>query len=123
MKELLKKIQAVSIGAILVFLSTPNNASAAYLYWGSPRVRTVSVQTCFSFANDTMRSLNFQNIRRSGNEVAGTRGSSYAAITCLGTNPNATAMVMVVGDNDDEVANTRNNLSDKISGITCFEGC
>jgi hypothetical protein len=103
------------------FLSTAKTAQAAYLYWGSTAVKTASTKTCFDFAYDTMRNLNFQNIRRSQNEVAGSSGGSYAAITCVATAPRTTAMVMVVGDNGNETARVRDDLRNKIAGIIRFD--
>ncbi|PSB20696.1 hypothetical protein C7B65_07315 [Phormidesmis priestleyi ULC007] len=103
------------------FLSTAKTAQAAYLYWGSTAVKTASTKTCFDFAYDTMRNLNFQNIRRSQNEVAGSSGGSYAAITCFATTPRATAIVMVVGDNGNETARVRDDLRNKIAGIIRFD--
>ncbi|HAX80085.1 MAG TPA: hypothetical protein DCY88_30675 [Cyanobacteria bacterium UBA11372] len=119
--KFLKKISALSVTLSLLgisFLSTAKPAQAAYLYWGSTAVRTASTRTCFNFAYDTMRNLNFQNIRRSQNEVAGSSGRTYAAITCVATNPRATAMVMVVGDDGEETARVRDELSNKIARIT-----
>lgn len=103
------------------FLSTAKTAQAAYLYWGSTAVKTASTKTCFDFAYDTMRNLNFQNIRRSQNEVAGSSSGSYAAITCFATAPRATAIVMVVGDNGNETARVRDDLRNKIAGIIRFD--
>jgi hypothetical protein len=106
---------------LMSFLSTAQTAQAAYLYWGSTAVRTASVKVCFDFAHDTLRNLNFQNIRRSQNEVAGSSGGSYAAITCVATSSRATAVVMVVGDNGSETARVRDSLRNKIAGITRFD--
>lgn len=120
----LKRIGATSVAlslAGLCFLSTAKAAQAAYLYWGSTVVKTASTKTCFDFAYDSLRSLNFQNIRRSQNEVAGSSGGSYAAITCVATNPRATAMVMVIGEDGGETARVRDNLRNKIAGIIRFD--
>jgi hypothetical protein len=120
----LKKLGIPGLALSLVglsFLSTANAAQAAYLYWGSTAVKTASTNTCFSFAYDTLRSLNFQNIRRSQGEVAGSRGRTYAAITCIGTGPRATAMVMVVGDDGGETVRVRDELRSKIAGIILFD--
>ncbi|XGV97067.1 MAG: hypothetical protein ACAF41_30645 [Leptolyngbya sp. BL-A-14] len=120
----LKKIGTVSVAlslAGLSFLPTAKAAQAAYLYWGSTAVKTDSVRTCFAFAYDAMRNLNFQNIRRSQNEVAGSSGGTYASITCIATNPRATAIVMVVGEDGSETARVRDDLRTKIAGIIRFD--
>ena len=124
MQKSLNRIGAVGLTlslAGLSFLSTAQTAQAAYLYWGSTAVRTASVKVCFDFAYDTLRNLNFQNIRRSQNEVAGSSAGSYAAITCVATSARATEIVMVVGDKGSETARVRDSLRNKIAGITRFD--
>jgi hypothetical protein len=96
--------------------AVPHAASAAFLYWAAPQLHTTSKQTCFQWAGDTMRYLGFHNVRSTGVEVTGSRGSSYAAVTCLQTTPRTTAMVMVVGEDASETANLRDDLRDKIAG-------
>ncbi len=124
MQKPLKSIVIVGVTLSLVgvsFLSTAKTAQAAFLYWGSTAVKTASTGTCFDFAYNTMRNLNFQNIRRSQSEVAGSSGGSYAAITCVATAPSATAMIMVVGDDGGETARVRDDLRNKIAGIIRFD--
>jgi hypothetical protein len=114
-----KLIFAVLFAGVAV-LSIAGTANAFYLYWGKTHVNTSVLNVCHSFANDAMRSLNFQNIRLSQDEVAGTSGGTYAAITCVGTNP-VTAIVMVVGNDNSETVLTRDNLKQKIAGIKKFD--
>ena len=124
MQKSLKSRVMVGLSLSLVgvsFLSSAKTAQAAFLYWGSTTVNTASTRTCFDFAYDTMRNLNFQNIRRSQNEVAGSSEESYAAITCVATAPRTTAIVMVVGDNGSETARVRDDLCNKIAGIIRFD--
>ena len=64
-----------------------------------------------------MRSQGFQNIRHSPSEVTGWSGGTYAAITCVGTSPRATAVVATVGGNNNEAARLRDLLREKIHGI------
>lgn len=124
MQVSLKHIAAVGMAlslAGLSFLSTAKAAQAAYLYWGSTAVKTTSTKTCFDFADDAMRNLNFQNLRRSQSEVAGSSGGTYASITCIATHPRATAVVMVVGEDGGETARMRDTLRSKIAGIIRFD--
>ena len=124
MQKSLSKVGLVGITLSLVgmsFLSTARTAQAAYLYWGSTAVKTASTKTCFDFAYTAMQSLNFQNIRRSQNEVAGSSGRNYAAITCVATSPRATAVVMVMGDDGGETARVRDDLRNKIAGMIRFD--
>jgi hypothetical protein len=53
--------------------------------------------------------------------VAGSAPGVYAAITCIGTAPRVTAVVMVTGDNGGTVAQTRDALRNKIAGIVNFD--
>ncbi len=68
-----------------------------------------------------MRGLKFQNVRRSQNEVAGTSGGTYAAITCVATTPRATAIVMVAGNDASETARVRDSLRQKVAAIVRFD--
>lgn len=108
----------VLIAAALVTLGP---ARAVSLFWGETPVKTASFATCMAFAGDAMRLSNARNIRRSPNEVAGTIGGAYAAITCIATSPHATAMVMVAGDNATEAMGTRDLLRSKIAGMIRFD--
>ena len=126
MRKLMKAGAIVSvvllIGATTPAAAPPPNCPVS-LYWASPRVKTTKVNTCLRFARDTMGFFHLQNIRVSGDEVAGTTANSYAAITCLNTTGNASAVVMVAGSNGNEAQDLRNKLRDHIAGIICFEGC
>src|SRR5215471_5108924 len=98
-------------GACLVSNSRTQAAGPMFLYWAGPHVKTGSVATCFGFAKDAMREQRAQNVRVSPNEVAGTIGGAYAAITCIGTLPEATAVVMVVGTNQTETMQVKDGLA------------
>ena len=124
MKKFLTRIRMAGVIATLsgaAFLPISGTVHAAFLYWGSAAVKTASVRGCFDFAYDAMRGLNFQRIRRLQAEVTGSSRGTYAAITCVATAPRATAIVMVVGDNDSETARVRDSLRSKIAGITRFD--
>jgi hypothetical protein len=106
---------------VLALISTVGVARAVSLYWVETRVKTGSYATCIAFAGDAMRLSNLQNIRRLPNEVAGTFGNNYAAITCVATTPNATAVVMVAGENGTEAMRLRDTLRAKIAGMIRFD--
>lgn len=124
-----KLVKAGVVASIMLLLvaTTPAAAPPAgcpvSLYWASARVKTAKIPPCLRFAKDTMNFFHLQNIRVSGDEVAGTTTNSYAAMTCVGTPGNATAMVMVAGSNGGEAMDLRNKLRDHVAGIICFEGC
>lgn len=65
-----------------------------------------------------MERLHFQNIRVSTTEVVGSIGNVYAAVTCIETTPNITAVVMVIGNNDTETSKARDELSKDIASWT-----
>jgi spore coat protein U-like protein len=96
-------------------------AYAVSLWWEKTPVHTASHNVCISFAGDAMRNLNFQNVRKSADEVAGTSGSAYAAITCVAANPSAIAIIMVAGNDSGETSRVANSLRQKIAGIVNFD--
>ena len=111
---------AVALLFITVFVN-PSLPGGSFLYWASQPVKTGSIRTCYDFANDVMRQQNFQNIRRSASEVTGSSGGTFAAITCIATKPQATAVVMAVGGDGKETSKVRDNLKKKIAGIMRFD--
>ena len=101
----------------IVSLVMTGAASAVSLYWAKTPVQTNSIKVGLGFAYDVMARNHFQNIRRSANEVAGSTGAVYAAITCIGTAPRVTAVIMVASDNASEAARVRDLLRDQIKKI------
>jgi hypothetical protein len=97
------------------------SANAVSLYWGKTPVKSSSTATCIAFAGNAMRLLNAQNIRKSPDEVVGTLGGTYASITCVPTPGNATAMVMVAGENGSETMRFRDALRNKVAGMIKFD--
>ena len=112
-------ITAIVVGAVLLAMAT--SALAVTLYWGSTAVKTASVAKCLGFAETAMHGLSFQNIRKSPNEVAGSSGGAYAAVTCFATAPRATAIVMVAGNDAGETARVRDSLRQKIAAVVSFD--
>jgi hypothetical protein len=92
-------------------------ASAVSLYWAKTPVQSASVKDGLGFGYGVMARNHFQNIRRSADEVAGSSGATYAAITCIGTAPRVTAVIMVASDNAGEAARVRDLLRDQIKKI------
>jgi hypothetical protein len=112
-------VTAALVGVAVLAWSGP--ALAVSLYWASTAVKTASIKECLGFADTAMRGLNFQKVRRSQNEVAGTSGGTYAAVTCVGTAPRATAIVMVAGNDGGETARVRDSLRQKVAAIVRFD--
>jgi len=114
-------LMALATLMVIVSLIMAEAAAAVALYWAKTPVQTASVKDGLGFAYDAMRRANFQNIRRSADEVAGSSGGVYAAITCIGTSPRVIAVIMVAGDNASEAARVRDLLRDRIKKIVRFD--
>jgi hypothetical protein len=97
------------------------SAEAAFLRWASTHVKTNTPAKCFSFAQTALQSLSFTSIQKTSSEVTGHKGGAFVAITCIGTSPEATAIVMVLDDNDNDAIQTRTSVVDKISKIIAFD--
>ena len=106
----------VSVAVLLPW----NLARADFLYWAAPTLKTGSVRTGYSFAQTALRNQGAQNLRVSANEVAGSIGRTYVAITCIGT-PRVTAVVMAVGPDGGETSRVRDAVSNAISKIVSFD--
>lgn len=115
------KIYVPNISFFLFFFLWAASADAASLWWTKTPVKSASVRTCLDFAATAMREVGMQNIRVSSMEVAGTRGSVYAAITCFATTPRATAIAMASGDNGVDTKRVSEELQNKIAGIVRFD--
>ena len=119
MKTGLAIVCTIFLSALLMIPS--HSQTGNYLYWGSPTLNTGSVRTGLDFASDALRLEGSSNIRRSTNEVTGSKGDTYVAITCIGTAPRVTAVVMVTGGNNAVTAQTRDQVVQKIKGIIRFD--
>jgi hypothetical protein len=104
----------------LAFLLPWNVARADFLYWAAATLKTGSVKTGYSFAQTALRNQGAQNLRVSANEVPGSIGHTYVAITCIGT-PRVTAVSMAVGPGGGETSRLRDELSNAISKVVSFD--
>jgi hypothetical protein len=113
-----KKSMIAALAVGIVCLTHSPNADADYLYWGKGPLTTGSLKNGYDFAVQALRAENAANIRRSEVEVSGSIGRNYVAITCVGTTPRVTAVVMVIGPDGAEVARVRQSVQKRIAGIT-----
>ena len=115
----------VGLAALVLLVAAAPPAHAAALYFERVAVRTGSEATCFRFAGDTARALQFRNAHSNRLEVAGERGGAYVSMTCVGRGPNASALavVMSVSDSFDTARQVGHEAAEKIKGITCFDQC
>lgn len=115
----LRSLRMLFPGAALCICAA--GLQAVSFYWGDTPVKSGSVKTCLSFAGTVARAQQLQNLRISANEVAGTQNGNYVAITCIGTSPRATAMVMVAGETAGPAIALRDALKAKIAAITLID--
>lgn len=111
----------VLLGALSLSLSMPSISAAVSLYWSKGPVRASSPKSCFEFANKSMHDQGFQNIRRSNLEVAGSRQGVYASVTCIGTTPKATVVVMAAGDDALATTSARDVLFNQITRMVIID--
>lgn len=117
MFKLLRSTSLFVAGAIIIGSASAANATA--LYFERVIVRTSSEATCFRFANDAARILQFQNVRSNRLEVAGEKNGVYVAITCIGRGQsNAMAVVMAVSPTFDVARQVGTETANKLKGIT-----
>lgn len=92
-------------------------AQAGYLYWSKFPVKTGTEAKCMQLAYGVAGQNGLQGIRRSGLEIAGSKGGVYIAITCVGrgSGQNAIAVVMAMGDNGPATSGLRDLIADKLS--------
>jgi len=109
---------ALAIVALVGSLSAVP-AHAAYLYWSKVQVSSVEESYCYSFARTVARDT-LSNVRFTpGQEVAGTQGRTYAAMTCVGrgSNSRAIAVIMVMGDDQAAAIRLRDDLAARIQRV------
>jgi hypothetical protein len=104
----------------IAVLSPWSVARADFLYWAAATLKTGSVKAGYSFAQTALRNQGAQKLRVSANEVAGSIGRPYVAITCIGT-PRVTAVIMAVGPDGGETSRVRDEVSNAISKIVSFD--
>ncbi|AZI42566.1 hypothetical protein EHF33_07250 [Deinococcus psychrotolerans] len=105
-------------------ISLTSSADASYLYWTSTSTNAGRTNTCLSFAQSTLSYLGYQGIRvTKGLEVSGSKAGVYVAVTCIGTRPRATAMVMAVGDDGNLVNKLQAEVALRVSKVICFDTC
>ena len=115
--QCVRKAMVFALVAGLGLVMTCSDAQAAFLRWASTPVKTSSVATCFQFAQHALSRKGFASIRKAGSEVTGSKSGAYVAITCVKTAPNATAIVMVISDNDSAATNARDEVIQTIKGV------
>ncbi|TSA83720.1 hypothetical protein FNU79_12000 [Deinococcus detaillensis] len=106
-----------------VTLSLTSSADASYLYWTSTSTKAERISTCLRFAKDGFSDLGYKGIRFTpGVEVSGSKSGVYVAVTCIGTQPRATAVVMGMGGDGKLVNKLQAELAQRISLYFCFTG-
>ncbi len=97
-------------------LATPVAAQCPrFLYWAKTPVSASNVPTCYSRVRAAANTYGLTGIRQSAQEVAGSKGGTYVAVTCVGAQPRAVAVVMAVGGNEADTRRVADELRDKIA--------
>jgi hypothetical protein len=118
--SMFKTLRSISILVTgLTIIGSASAANATALYFERVLVRTSSETTCYRFANDVARILQFQNIRSNRLEVAGEKNGVYVSITCIGRGQsNAMAVVMAASPTFDVAKQVGSEAANKLKGIT-----
>ena len=100
--------------------ATPAGASppTGFISWGSTTVRTAQLAKCYAAALDTLTKDGFTSVKQRPSEVVGNYQGTYTTVTCIGTMPKVTAVVMVIGLNQGKTAEVRDMLVSQLSGKT-----
>jgi hypothetical protein len=100
--------------------ASPAGASPAtgFISWGSTTVRTAQLAKCYAAALDTLTKDGFTSVKQRPSEVVGNYQGTYTTVTCIGTMPKVTAVVMVIGLNQGKTAEVRDLLVGQLSGKT-----
>lgn len=110
----------VVVGVTTIGMASTADANA--LYFERVLVRTSSEATCFRFAGDVARNLQFRNVRTNRLEVAGEKNGAYVATTCIGRGQdNAMAVVMAVSPTFDVAKQVGTEVANRLKGITCID--
>ena len=112
----LARVTCALVLGLGIAITTPAGAQCRqFLYWSKTPVFADNVPTCFSRVLGAMNADGFSGIRKNALEVAGSKGGAYASVTCVGTLPRSTAIVMVVGGNEAETIRVRDELVNKVA--------
>jgi hypothetical protein len=88
--------------------------SPMYFYWKTFGVKTDTVKKCYDLARpDFSGKTNFKETK--GVELSSSSGTSYVALKCFETGSRATAVIIVVGDDNTQTKSLFDKVSDKIS--------
>jgi hypothetical protein len=106
---------SIALLIALTFLAAaPVRASA--LWWSKTEVHVSSEPKCMQLAFSVAREK-LQGVRRSNEEVSGTRTGVYVSITCIGRGTGTPiAMVMAMGDSDQGTRAVRDDVVRGLEG-------
>ena len=98
--------------------ATPAGASppTGFISWGSTTLKTAQLAKCYAAALDALTQDGFTAVAQRPSEVVGNYQGTYTTVTCIGTMPKVTAVVMVIGLNQGNTADVRDLLLGQLSG-------
>jgi hypothetical protein len=105
----------LAAAALLVTLTGPLAAGAARadanLSWGSTLVKTQKgLRGCYDVATGALERAGLDNIRATSSQVSGSTDNVFVAVTCIGTRPRPTAVVMVTSESSGDAQDARNKI-------------
>jgi hypothetical protein len=110
------------ISVAVMTLGVVSTADANSLYFQRVPVRTSSEATCYRFASDVARALQFRNVRSNSLEVAGEKNGVYLSTTCIGRGQNtAMAVVMATSPAFEPAKQIATEFANRLKGIICFD--
>jgi hypothetical protein len=110
--------------AILTITVKASPAEAASFYWYRGQVHAHSEEACYSFAKSAAQKGGVTNIKKDNLSVSGTSTGNLVVITCIvAASGNATAIVMVSGDDGPSAGGLAKKLFESMQVSECVEGC
>jgi hypothetical protein len=110
------------VAVITMTLGMVSTADANALYFDRVPVHTSSENTCYRFAGDVARALQFSNVRSNSLEVAGEKNGVYLSTTCVGRGQNTVmAVVMATSPDFGSAKQVAIEFANKLKGIICFD--
>src|SRR5262245_55234930 len=94
---------AVMLGTLCasVYVVVPAEAVAGRIQWQAHKMPGGGVAECIERSTRAMEGVTLVDIRRSSRDVTGQRGEVAATIACVGVSGAMTAIIMVMGDEED----------------------
>ena len=111
-----RNVRRLAAAVLAVALAGPLTAGAAHaeanLSWGSTLVKTQKgISGCYNVATAALNRAKLDNIQTTRSQVSGTVDDTvFVAVTCVGTRPQPTAVVMATSESSSDAQDARNRV-------------